>query len=112
MQELATRLGMRDSIGDCLSRHRLRWLGHLSRMDGDRLPKQILFAEGIACRPRHGPKKRWPDSVMWDLQSLGVSDGFRACSGEGTMAPTSVSAATSASSCQGTRVRMWSAVSP
>ena len=25
-QELATRLGMRDSVGDCLSRHRLRWL--------------------------------------------------------------------------------------
>ena len=29
-QELATRLGMRDSIGDCLSRHHLRWLGHVS----------------------------------------------------------------------------------
>ena len=63
-QELATRLGMRDSIGDCLSRHHLRWLGHLSRMDDDRLPKQILFVEGIASRPRHGPKKRWRYSVM------------------------------------------------
>ena len=45
-------------------------------MDDDRLPKQILFAEGIAPRPRHGPKKRWRDSVMGDLQSLGGSDDW------------------------------------
>ena len=69
-------VGHADSIGDCLSRDRLRWLGHLSRMDDDRLPKQILFAEGVAPRPRHGPKKRWRDSVMGDLQPLGVSDGW------------------------------------
>ena len=63
------------SIGDCLSQHRLCWFGHFSRVDDERLPKQI-FIEGIAPHPRHGPKKRWRDSVMGDLQSLGVSDGW------------------------------------
>ena len=63
------------SIGDCLSQHCLCWFGHISHVDDDRLPKQ-MFVEGIASHSRHGPKKRWRDSVMGDLQSLGVSDGW------------------------------------
>ena len=47
-----------------ISRWKFRWL-----------TKQ-MFVEGIAPHPRHGPKKRWRDSVMGDLQSLGVSDGW------------------------------------
>ena len=51
------------SIGDCLSQHRQCWFGHFSRVDNNRLPKQ-MFVEGIAPHPRHCPKKRWRDSVM------------------------------------------------
>ena len=63
------------SIGDCLSQYRLCWFGHFSRVDDDRLPKQ-MFVKGNTPHPRHGPKKRWRNSVMGDLQSLGVSDGW------------------------------------
>ena len=73
MQELAERLDVQDSRSDCMSQHRLRWLRHLSGMDDHRLLKQILLAEGIVPRPRHGPKKRWRDSLVGGLQSLGVS---------------------------------------
>ena len=51
------------SIGDCLSQYRLCWFGHFSSVDDDRLPKQ-MFVKGNTPHPRHGPKKRWRNSVM------------------------------------------------
>ena len=51
----------------CLSR--LRWLGHLWRMEDHRLPKMILFGELTSGkRPQHKPKLRWRDCVSNDLQ--------------------------------------------
>ena len=73
-KELAERFGMPWSMDICLSQHRLRWLGHLARMDDSRLPKRILFAEGVETRPRHGPKKRWRDSAVMDLRSQEIAD--------------------------------------
>ena len=53
----------------CLSR--LRWLGHLWRMEDHRLPKMILFGELTSGkRPQHKPKLRWRDCVSNDLQSF------------------------------------------
>ena len=46
------------SIGDCILDQRLRWLGHLGRMDDDRLPQKLLFGELLKKRPFHGAKKR------------------------------------------------------
>ena len=50
-KELAERFGMPWSMDVCLSQHHLRWLGHLARMDDLRLPKRILYAEGVETRP-------------------------------------------------------------
>ena len=55
-----------------LRQRRMRWLGHMARMDDDRAPKCVLFGELPATRPRHGPKRRWRDIVLNDLESLGV----------------------------------------
>ena len=49
---------------------RLRWLGHIARMDNHRLPKQLLFGELIRTRPRHGTKKRWRDQVAADVRQI------------------------------------------
>ena len=41
----AAAFGMEEPIEDSLMLHRLRWLGHLGRMDDDRIPKIMLFGE-------------------------------------------------------------------
>ena len=54
--------------------HRLRWLGHLGRMEPERIPKQLLFGELEEKRPSHGTKRRWRDVVKSDLQVIGIQD--------------------------------------
>ena len=66
-QELAKDFGMEELISDVLTNHRLRWLGHVTRMDDKRLPKQMLFGELASKRPCHGAKKRWRDAVSCDM---------------------------------------------
>ncbi len=72
--ELAQRLGMPLTIGDVLKQHRLRWLGHVARMEDQRLPKQLLFGEGTATRPRHGPKRRWRDLATADIRAQEIPE--------------------------------------
>ena len=55
-----------------LRRHRLRWLGHVARMEDSRMPKQLLFGELVRTRPRHGTKRRWRDLAEADVQAVGL----------------------------------------
>ena len=71
---LAERFGMSWSIVDLVMEKRLKWLGHLARMNPERLPKKILFAELKKKRPSHGTKRRWRDLVSSDLAAMGVKD--------------------------------------
>ena len=57
-----------------LMKHRLRWLGHLARMEPYRLPKQILYGELDKRRPRHGTRRRWRDVVTADIKAVGMSE--------------------------------------
>ncbi len=41
--QVACQFGMEESLEDIVIARRLRWLGHLARMDDHRLPKKILF---------------------------------------------------------------------
>ena len=53
---------------------RLRWLGHLWRMNDDRLPKQLLFGslpKADSVGPGR-PLKGWVDYVREDLVTLGM----------------------------------------
>ena len=65
---------MQNSISDIILEQRLRWLGHVGRMDEERLPNRLLFGELNMKRPCHGIKKRWRDVLKVDLQAIGVYD--------------------------------------
>ena len=51
---------------------RISWLGHLERMEEDRVPKKIFTQELEGTRRRERPRKRWKEEVERDLQALGV----------------------------------------
>ena len=46
------------------------WLGHVLRMEGDRLPKVSLQACSLGKLTRGGQKPRWIDAV---LKNMGMS---------------------------------------
>lgn len=53
---------------------RLRWAGHVARMNDDRTAKKALDRKFEGRRPRGRPRKRWVDCVVEDTRSLGVVD--------------------------------------
>ena len=56
------------SIEAYIHRHRLRWVGHVIRLDDDRIPKQLLYGElSVGSRPQRKPKKRFKDCVKDSL---------------------------------------------
>ena len=77
---LARRFGMDWSIVDFIMDRRLQWLGHLGRMEEDRLPKRVLFGELRKKRACHGPKKRWRNQMSGDLQAVKMKeDWYQLC---------------------------------
>jgi len=50
----------------------ISWLGHLERVEEDRVPKKIFTQELEETRRRGRPRKRWKEEVERDLQVLGV----------------------------------------
>jgi hypothetical protein len=51
---------------------RISWLGHLERMEENRMPKMIFSQELEAPTRRGRPRKRWKEEVERDLHVLGV----------------------------------------
>ena len=66
--------GIEESLEDMTVLRRLRWLGHLARMDDHRLPKKILFGWLSKRCPAHGTKIRWQDQVKRDLKKFGIEE--------------------------------------
>lgn len=53
---------------------RLRWLGHVQRMDENRIPKKLFNGHPDGTRRPGRPRGRWKDAVESDLKKLGVHD--------------------------------------
>jgi hypothetical protein len=51
---------------------RISWLGHLERMEENRMPKLIFSQELEGPRRRVGPRRRWKEEVERNLHVLGV----------------------------------------
>jgi len=61
-----------ENIVKWITGQRISWLGHLERMEEDRMPKKIFNQELEGTRRRGRQRKRWREEVERDLQVLGV----------------------------------------
>ena len=57
-----------ENIVKWLKGQRISWLGHLERMEEDRMPKKIFTQELEGTRRRGRPRKGWKEEVERDLQ--------------------------------------------
>jgi hypothetical protein len=61
-----------ENIVKWIKGQRISRLGHLERMEEDRMPKKIFTQEVEGTRRRGRPRKGWREEVERDLQMLGV----------------------------------------
>ena len=61
-----------ENIVKWIKGQRISWLGHLERMEEDRMPKKIFTQELEGTRRRGRPRKGWREEVERDLQVLGM----------------------------------------
>lgn len=56
-----------------LKQRRLRWLGHVRRMDDSRIPKAMLYGElRVGKRNKGRPKLRFRDIIKRDMKDLNM----------------------------------------
>jgi len=61
-----------ENIVKWIKGQRISWLGHLERMEEDRMPKKNFTQEPDGPRRRGRPRKGWREEMERDLQVLGV----------------------------------------
>ena len=69
--ELESRLGL-DSIDVYLTRRQLGWLGHVRRMDFERLPRRMLSSWVPCPRPRGAPPMTYGRSIGGALAEFNI----------------------------------------
>ena len=80
--DLVLQLTGQPPLENILRRNRLRWFGHVNRMNNDQnspmLTKKTLFASfKDAKRPPHGIKLRWKDKIMKDITISNIKNWRR-----------------------------------
>ena len=54
---------------------RLRWAGHVARMEEGRIAFKILTSKPTGKRPLGRPRRRWEDNIRMDLEEIGINAG-------------------------------------
>ena len=62
------RAEMQVTTVDRIKARRLRWFGHVSRMDSNRIPFLALHTMVDGVRSRGRPRARWRDGVIEDIK--------------------------------------------
>ena len=72
-EEVRIRTGQH-SMDDTLRERRLRWLGHVIRMDHQRIPRQALHWEVLGFKRGPGRlRTNWRSTVNKDLLRMGIT---------------------------------------
>ena len=50
---------------------RMRWAGHVARIDEEREVQRVLVEKPEGKRPLGRPRRRWVDNIRLDLQEVG-----------------------------------------
>ena len=63
------------SIVRVIKSRRIRWAGHVTRVDEGRGVYRVLVREPEGKRPLGRPKRRWDDNIKMDLREVGRGCG-------------------------------------
>src|SRR5437868_5898036 len=73
-EEVRKMIGLKSTVVERIQEKRLRWFGHVSRMDIDRLPNKALHMKVMGRRNRGRPRMRWIKKIKEDIKSkIGTS---------------------------------------
>ena len=59
------------TITETIRLNRLRWFGHVQRMEENRIPKRVLYTNSGTTRLIGRPRNRWQDQVREDRRMVG-----------------------------------------
>jgi hypothetical protein len=62
-----------------LKSKRMAWLGHVMRIEGERIPKRLLEWKLMGRRNRGRPKKRWIEGIEKDIHIMGIRGWRKLC---------------------------------
>ena len=54
---------------------RLRWAGHVARMEEGRSAFKILTGKPTGKRPLGRPRRKWENNIIMDLDDIGINAG-------------------------------------
>ena len=58
-----------------ITERRLKWYGHVMRMEEDHLVRRVMTKAIPGKRKRGRPKTRWKDVCKRDMQTVGLREG-------------------------------------
>ena len=60
---------------ELLKSRRMRWEGHVARMEKGRSAYKTLTVKLTGKRPLERPMRRWEDNIRIDLEEIGINAG-------------------------------------
>jgi hypothetical protein len=66
---------MSPNIARIIKFRRLRWAGHVARMEEGRSVFKILTGKPTGKRPLGRPRRRWEDNIVMDIKEICINKG-------------------------------------